>query len=357
VRELEDDPTFNAGSGSVPTSSGQIEMDAAIMDGRSLEIGAVAAVRGISNPVAVARLLLKEKTVLLVGEGAQTFAAEQGIASSSPASCSTAEPQCDTVGCVARDVHGNIAVATSTGGLTGQRPGRVGDAPIPGCGFYADNQVGGVAISGTARVSYVYLLLRGSSCRCKGSRQRKVPGLPLPRWIASAAKPGSSRLAGTAVSGLRTTAIISRWRLPRAGWTTRKPVSTGLTLKDTLMTHDAPGPLIVIGGHEDKQGDRLILKEIAQYLNGGKLVIATVASHEPEGYFDAYKAAFSDLGVTNLVELYVNEREETRSDSVRALLLDAQGVFFTGGDQLRSRARSATRRSRTWCGSFISAAA
>ncbi len=101
------------------------------------------------------------------------------------------------------------------------------------------------------------------------------------------------------------------------------------------MTHDAPGPLIVIGGHEDKQGDRLILKEIAQYLNGGKLVIATVASHEPEGYFDAYKAAFSDLGVTNLVELYVNEREETRSDSVRALLLDAQGVFFTGGDQLR----------------------
>jgi beta-aspartyl-peptidase (threonine type) len=148
VRELEDDPTFNAGSGSVPTSSGQIEMDAAIMDGRSLEIGAVAAVRGISNPVAVARLLLKEKTVLLVGEGAQTFAAEQGIASSSPASCSTAEPQCDTVGCVARDVHGNIAVATSTGGLTGQRPGRVGDAPIPGCGFYADNQVGGVAISG-----------------------------------------------------------------------------------------------------------------------------------------------------------------------------------------------------------------
>lgn len=68
VRELEDDPTFNAGKGSVPTSSGQIEMDAAIMDGRSLEIGAVAALRGISNPVAVARLLLKEKTVLLVGE-------------------------------------------------------------------------------------------------------------------------------------------------------------------------------------------------------------------------------------------------------------------------------------------------
>ena len=148
VRELEDDPTFNAGTGSVPTSSGQIEMDAAIMDGSSLEIGAVAALRGVSNPVSVARMLLKEKTVLLVGEGAQTFMAEQGFAASSPSPCSTAEPQCDTVGCVARDAHGNIAVATSTGGLTGQHPGRVGDAPIPGSGFYADNQAGGVAISG-----------------------------------------------------------------------------------------------------------------------------------------------------------------------------------------------------------------
>jgi cyanophycinase len=97
----------------------------------------------------------------------------------------------------------------------------------------------------------------------------------------------------------------------------------------------APGPLIVIGGHEDKEGDRLILKEVAKRLGRAKLVIATVASHEPEGYFAAYQEAFAALGVTDLVELYVNEREETRSPATKALLSDAGGVFFTGGDQLR----------------------
>lgn len=95
------------------------------------------------------------------------------------------------------------------------------------------------------------------------------------------------------------------------------------------------GPLIIIGGHEDKEGDRAILKVIVDRLGRGRLVIATVASHEPEGYFDTYKAAFGALGVTDLVELYVNDRAETRSASIRALLADAAGVFFTGGDQLR----------------------
>ena len=98
---------------------------------------------------------------------------------------------------------------------------------------------------------------------------------------------------------------------------------------------EVPGPLIIIGGHEDKEGDRVILKEVAERLGQGRLVIATVASHEPEGYFDAYKEAFGALGVTDLVELYVNEREETRSDEARAMLADAAGLFFTGGDQLR----------------------
>jgi len=95
-----------------------------------------------------------------------------------------------------------------------------------------------------------------------------------------------------------------------------------------------PGPLILIGGHEDKEGKRVILKEVARRIDG-KLVIATVASHEPEGYFEAYKAAFADLGVTDLVELYVQERPETLSDETLAALEGASGVFFTGGDQLR----------------------
>lgn len=101
------------------------------------------------------------------------------------------------------------------------------------------------------------------------------------------------------------------------------------------MQDNKNGPLIVIGGHEDKDGDRVILKEVADRIGDGKLVIATVASHEPEGYFAAYQDAFGALGVSNLVELYVNERDETRSASTRELLDDAAGVFFTGGDQLR----------------------
>jgi len=98
---------------------------------------------------------------------------------------------------------------------------------------------------------------------------------------------------------------------------------------------DRTGPLIVIGGHEDKDGDRVILQEIANRLGSGKLVIATVASHEPEGYFDVYQKAFAALGVTDLAELYVNDRDETRSPRNLDLLRDAAGIFFTGGDQLR----------------------
>jgi cyanophycinase len=98
---------------------------------------------------------------------------------------------------------------------------------------------------------------------------------------------------------------------------------------------DGRGALIIIGGHEDKEGHRAILKEVASRLNGGKLVIATVASHEPEGYFTSYQEAFADLGLTDLVELYVNERAETRESNIAEIFADAAGVFFTGGDQLR----------------------
>src|SRR4051812_46861859 len=98
---------------------------------------------------------------------------------------------------------------------------------------------------------------------------------------------------------------------------------------------DRAGALIIIGGHEDKHGDRLILKEVAGRVKGGKLVLATVASHEPEGYFELYQEAFGALGVDNLVELYVNERAETLEQKTVALFDDAAGIFFTGGDQLR----------------------
>ena len=97
----------------------------------------------------------------------------------------------------------------------------------------------------------------------------------------------------------------------------------------------ADGPLIIIGGHEDKEGERVILKEVASRLNGGRLVIATVASHQPDGYFDAYRKAFSGIGVEDLVELYVEDRAESLDDRTLACLDGAGGVFFSGGDQLR----------------------
>jgi cyanophycinase len=95
------------------------------------------------------------------------------------------------------------------------------------------------------------------------------------------------------------------------------------------------GPLIIIGGHEDREGERVILKAIARHLAGGKLVLATVASRDPEGYVEMYRKAFADLDVGELVELYVNERAEALRPEAISVFDGAAGVFFTGGDQLR----------------------
>jgi cyanophycinase len=97
------------------------------------------------------------------------------------------------------------------------------------------------------------------------------------------------------------------------------------------------GTLIIIGGHEDRdpKGDRKILREVAGHVKGGKLVLATVASHSPEGYFDDYDAAFADLDIGELVELYVEDRNEASDREKLDVLDDARAVFFSGGDQLR----------------------
>jgi beta-aspartyl-peptidase (threonine type) len=152
---LENDPVFNAGYGSVLNADGEVEMDAALMDGTTLDIGAIGAAQGIRNPIAVARMLLRERTVLLVADGARRFAAESGadicapeamISSEQPASEN--QTSHDTVGCVALDSYGHVAAGTSTGGLSGKAPGRVGDSPLAGSGLYADDLLGGVAFSG-----------------------------------------------------------------------------------------------------------------------------------------------------------------------------------------------------------------
>lgn len=149
---LENDPTFNAGYGSVLNSDGAVECDAAIMDGATLDVGAVAAIQGVRNPITVARALLRDSAVLLAGEGAARYAAETGLEFCAPndlvAQDTIADEACDTVGCVAFDQHGQLAAGTSTGGLSGVRPGRVGDSPLPGCGLAAEHDVGAVSFSG-----------------------------------------------------------------------------------------------------------------------------------------------------------------------------------------------------------------
>ena len=97
------------------------------------------------------------------------------------------------------------------------------------------------------------------------------------------------------------------------------------------------GCLIIIGGHEDRdpKGKRAILREVAKHVRGGKLVLATVASHRPEGYFDEYEKAFADLGIGEIVELYVEERSRAGDREKLSVLDDAAGIFFSGGDQLR----------------------
>ena len=168
VRILEDDPCFNAGRGAALTREGAAELDAAIMDGRQQRAGAVASVRHVKNPVELARRVMeKSRHVLLVGGGAEEFALEEGFALvpnlyfRTPERLSQLEheqrgervsdlvpPPHGTVGAVARDRAGNLAAATSTGGMTNKRPGRVGDSPIIGAGTYAKNGVCAVSATG-----------------------------------------------------------------------------------------------------------------------------------------------------------------------------------------------------------------
>jgi len=156
IRVLEDDPTFNAGFGSDLNADGEVEMCSAIMDGRTLDVGAVAAIKGVRHPVSVAKLMLREEPILMVSEGARRFAAEKRAELCHPADMIAPEKRKDekrtgthdTVGCLALDMKGNIVAGTSTGGLDGKPPGRIGDSPQPGCGFYSENAVGAVAFSG-----------------------------------------------------------------------------------------------------------------------------------------------------------------------------------------------------------------
>lgn len=176
IRHLEDSPLYNAGKGAVMNSAGGVELDASIMDGGNLACGAVAGVQTVKHPISLARRVMTEtRHVLLGGQGAEEFAARQGVERVEPkyffteeryrewrkardaersqeadddaASDASSDEAKGTVGCVALDKHGNLAAGTSTGGRNYKMFGRIGDSPIVGAGTYADNRT--CAVSGT----------------------------------------------------------------------------------------------------------------------------------------------------------------------------------------------------------------
>jgi beta-aspartyl-peptidase (threonine type) len=168
VKTLEDDPHFNSGRGAVFTHDGGIELDAAIMDGASRAAGAVAAVTATRNPVGLARAVMDDgRHVLLAGKGADAFALARGVAPADQSWFATAERQRQfaelqasgdtfdvdmkygTVGAVACDAAGHVAAATSTGGVTGKRWGRIGDSPVIGAGTWADDRACAVSCTGS----------------------------------------------------------------------------------------------------------------------------------------------------------------------------------------------------------------
>lgn len=167
VRVLEDDPTFDSGKGSVLNAAGEIELDALIMDGATLNLGAVIAVQGVANPITLARLVMTDTAhKVLAGSGAQAFAIQKGIPLVTTADLTTARTlerfrarqaanvaapapgSTGTCGAVALDRHGHVAAATSTGGTAHKLPGRVGDSPLVGSGGYADDLTGAASATG-----------------------------------------------------------------------------------------------------------------------------------------------------------------------------------------------------------------
>ena len=155
VRHMEDEPLLNAGIGACLNSEGEVELDAGVMEGTQQRAGGVACLRDVRHPIDLAEAVMKDgRHVLLAADGASRYAREHGIEMCDPAIFITDRKRqrllqgADTVGAVARDGDGHLAVAVSTGGIQGKLPGRIGDSPIPGAGFYADDRHGAVCGTG-----------------------------------------------------------------------------------------------------------------------------------------------------------------------------------------------------------------
>ena len=211
ILTMEDDPTFDAGTGSVLVADGSVELDAGLMDGTSLKVGAVAAVKRFKNPISVARRVLERSDHhLLVGPGAEAFARTQGFPEVENRSLVVPREQAlyqaflrgerttadsfgpaDTVGTVAVDAAGRFAAGNSTGGVAFSLPGRVGDAPLPGIGYSADDRLGAVACTGWGE----HILRVGLAMRALQGLER---GLSAPEAARAAVALLSERVQGRA---------------------------------------------------------------------------------------------------------------------------------------------------------------
>ena len=224
VRHLEDEPTLNAGIGACLNSDGEIELDAAVMEGSDLQVGAVGAVKDVRHPVELARAVMEDgRHVLLVGEGASRFGRQQGVEMCDPVVFMTDRQlrkwweATDTVGAVARDVEGRTAVAVSTGGTPRKAPGRLGDSPLAGAGFYADDGMGAACGTGIGE-GFIRL------CLCHLAVVEMGHGMPAEEVAGKAVEHLAGRVGGS--GGLilidargRTAAA---WNTPFLAWAHRQ---------------------------------------------------------------------------------------------------------------------------------------
>jgi L-asparaginase / beta-aspartyl-peptidase len=199
IRMMEDSPLFNAGKGAVFTEEGKNEMDASIMDGKTLKAGAVAGVTTIKNPISAARAVMeKSKHVMLIDGGAEKFAKDQGLEIVDPSYFYTKQRWDEfqkvhhkvlnhkpdsakghgTVGAVALDSHGDLAAGTSTGGMTNKMKGRIGDSPVIGAGTYANNNTCAVSCTGHGEYFILNVVAYDVSARMeyKGQNLQEAAG-------------------------------------------------------------------------------------------------------------------------------------------------------------------------------------
>lgn len=362
VVDLEDDPHFNAGRGAAFNAVGTHELDAAIMDGSTLRCGAVAGVTSVKNPIKLARAVMERtKHVLLAGRGADDFAATTGLElvpnsffgtphrrkmledslresaapvpakpDNAPATRDTAAAKRGTVGCVARDSLGRLAVATSTGGLTGKKLGRVGDSPIIGAGSYA-NAICAVSCTGSGEEFIRHSVARSIAARMEFGHESLVQATR--HLVFDSLRPDDGGVIAIDAAGtiemVYSTPGMYRGAADCNG---RFEVS----IFDERTTVPAPsGALIAIGGGLSDE-NTVVYRELCASSSAARIVIVTAASGSQEEAATEVREAISRHCPSASIEVVTRE---TSTDETVARFNNATALFFTGGDQKRIVAR------------------